>query len=71
MCGKLRAQHLNCKRRPYWGPTPKRGLNMRADDAHGNGLGFGLPWAQVLALLGGVPPAIRAARGSVSDALAN
>jgi putative ABC transport system permease protein len=34
-------------------------------------IALGLAWALALALLGGVPPAIRAARGSVRDALAN
>jgi putative ABC transport system permease protein len=34
-------------------------------------IALGLAWALLLALLGGVPPAIRAARGSVRDALAN
>jgi putative ABC transport system permease protein len=32
-------------------------------------VGLGLAWAVVLALLGGLPPAIRAARRSVTDAL--
>jgi hypothetical protein len=36
----------------------------------GHLIALGLAWAVVLAVLGGVPPAIRAARGSVRDALA-
>lgn len=36
----------------------------------GHLIALGLAWALVLALMGGVPPAIRAARGSVRDALA-
>jgi len=36
----------------------------------GHLIALGLTWASVLAILGGVPPAIRAARGSVRDALA-
>jgi putative ABC transport system permease protein len=36
----------------------------------GHLIALGLTWALVLAVLGGVPPAIRAARGSVRDALA-
>jgi putative ABC transport system permease protein len=33
-------------------------------------IALGIAWALLLAVLGGVPPAIRAARGSVRDALA-
>jgi len=36
----------------------------------GHLIALGIAWALVLAVLGGVPPAIRAARGSVRDALA-
>src|ERR1700722_16912460 len=36
----------------------------------GHLIALGIAWALVLAVLGGVPPAIRAARRSVKDALA-
>jgi hypothetical protein len=36
----------------------------------GHLIALGIAWALVLALLGGIPPAIRAARRSVRDVLA-
>ena len=55
---------------PFDGKHTTQARNVFDLSVSGHLIALGITWALVLALLGGVPPAIRAARRSVKDALA-